>query len=240
MYNFLLSVALWSNRHSKKLDNGAGQMEDELKVYELKPISGNDPAKMVILLHGLGADGQDLIELAPVMAQGLGDVVFIAPDAPYPCDMAPMGRQWYSLQDWTPESMQKGAAQVFPLLDEFILLQLQRYGLKYSDLVLSGFSQGAMMALYAGLRQKEKVAGILGFSGWLPESDNILELNKVPVHLVHGEEDQIVPFQAWRNAIQMLEVAEFDVSGKSVPGLAHGIDPQGIDSGIAFLKKLGF
>jgi phospholipase/carboxylesterase len=215
-------------------------MSDDLKFYEFKPVSGQAPSKMVIILHGFGADGRDLIGLAPALSASLGDVVFIAPDAPYPCEMAPMGRQWYSLQDWTETTMRAGAENVLPVLDSFISAQLERYGLSYGDLVLSGFSQGAMMALYSGLRQKEKVAGILGFSGWLLEDEDVSDFQKVPVHLIHGEDDQIVPFPAWGSAMERLKKAGFPVSGESRPGVEHWIDDKGIASATEFLKTLKF
>src|SRR5688572_9457876 len=94
--------------------------------YEYKPKSGNAPQQIVILLHGLGADGRDLMDLAPQFAETLLDAVFVSPDAPFPCDMAPMGYQWFSLQDWSIESMTKGVKAAAPILKKFIDVQLKK------------------------------------------------------------------------------------------------------------------
>ena len=96
---------------------------------------------LVVLLHGLGADGNDLIGLAPVLALHLPDTAFISPDAPFPCDMAPFGRQWFSLQTEIPTSCSP-APSVAPALDAFLDTQLERTGLGADRLVLVGFSQG--------------------------------------------------------------------------------------------------
>src|SRR6202007_1543946 len=133
-----------------------------LKTYGYGPASGNKPQQLVILLHGLGADGRDLLGLAPVFAQDLPDAVFVAPDAPYPCDMAPMGYQWFSLQEWTPAKVLMGVQQASSILDGFITAQMEKYGVPAAKTALVGFSQGTMMSLYVGPRFPEKLAGILG------------------------------------------------------------------------------
>src|SRR5271154_2128947 len=85
-----------------------------------KPSSGGKPRQLVILLHGLGADGNDLIGLAPVWARILPDAEFVAPNAPFPCDMSPYGYQWFSVQDRSPEAILGGVRAAAPLLDGFI------------------------------------------------------------------------------------------------------------------------
>ena len=120
-----------------------------------------------MLLHGLGANGQDLIALAPVLGTVLPDAVFVAPDAPSPCDMAPFGYQWFSLQVRTPESLYVGAEEARSLLDRFLDEEMARYGLNDENLVLVGFSQGTMMALHTALRRQTACAGVIGYSGLL-------------------------------------------------------------------------
>lgn len=204
--------------------------------YEQKPLEGDKPEQLVLLLHGLGADGRDLIGLAPYFAQKLPRALFISPDAPFPCDMAPIGRQWFSLQQRDYASMLAGVKMAAPILDSFITEILQKHNLPASKLALAGFSQGTMMSLYTGPRHKDPIAGILGYSGallWEEEID--FKLNKIPVHLVHGEADEVVPFAAYGYARDTLKKAGFAVSGQSAPGLGHGIDPEGIESGAKFL-----
>ena len=213
-------------------------------VYEYKPPSGAAPKQMVILLHGVGANGRDLLSLAPLWAQQLPETVFISPDAPFACDMVPPGYpdsyQWFSLRDWSHASMLRGLQQVQPILDSFIAAQLEKYDLPASKLALMGFSQGTMTSLFAGPRYPEKIAGILGYSGalvWEPEVD-AAALQKIPVELIHGESDDVVPVSAYHQARQVLQQSGFDVGGFTIPGLAHGIEERGIASGGQFLKRV--
>ena len=80
----------------------------------LAPADGAPPRQLVVLLHGLGADGTDLAGLAPAWAEALPGAAFVAPHAPFPCDMAPYGRQWFSVQDRAPERMEAGARAAAP------------------------------------------------------------------------------------------------------------------------------
>ncbi len=128
----------------------------------VKPKGGAAPRRLVVLLHGLGADGNDLIGLAPYWATLLPDAEFIAPDAPYPCDMAPMGRQWFSLAERTPENLLAGVRGSAPIVDAFLDTALAARGLADGDLALVGFSQGTMMSLFVGLRRAKPLAALLG------------------------------------------------------------------------------
>ena len=114
-----------------------------------EPASGGPAAQLVVFLHGVGADGADLIELAPFFAEVLPDAAFVAPDAPFAFDMAPFGRQWFSLQDRSADAISKGVRQTAPLLDAFIDEQLALRGLGPSDLALFGFSQGTGMHFHS-------------------------------------------------------------------------------------------
>lgn len=212
--------------------------ESSLKTYAHGPASGNTPKQIVVLLHGLGADGRDLIGLAPEMEDALPDAIFVSPDAPFPCDMAPMGYQWFSLREWTPEAILRGVQQTAPVLDVFIESLLQKYNLPPEKLALLGFSQGTMMSLYVGPRYKDRIAGIMGFSGALVWDDVVdSSLHKIPVCLVHGMADPIVPAAAYYHARERLLSEGFTVTGHISPMLMHSIDYQGIEAARGFLKN---
>ncbi|HYM02415.1 MAG TPA: prolyl oligopeptidase family serine peptidase [Stellaceae bacterium] len=205
-----------------------------------KPASGAAPRRLVILLHGLGADGNDLIGLAPYWAPLLPDAEFVSPDAPFPCDMAPFGRQWFSLQDRSPDVILAGVRTAAPLLDGFIDDALAARGLDESRLALVGFSQGTMMSLYVGLRRAKTVAGIVGYSGALIGADALAReiRSRPPVLLIHGDADEVVPPQALPMAVKGLTAAGVSVEQLTCPGLGHGIDEAGLKRGADFLKRV--
>lgn len=201
------------------------------------PRSGGPAKQLVVLLHGLGADGQDLMDLGTHWAEALPDAAFVAPDAPQACDMGPYGRQWFSLQDRSPAIMAAGAQAARGALDGFLDAELARLGLPGSALALAGFSQGCMMALHAGLRRAVPPAAILGYSGALlaPAALAAEITCRPPVLLVHGEADDIVPVQATRMAESALREAGVPVEAQYRPGLAHGIDAAGLEAGKRWL-----
>ena len=103
-----------------------------LETQRRAPASGSPPKQLVVLLHGVGADGADLIELAPMFAGALPDAEFLAPDAPFPCDMAPMGRQWFSLREMTMDEMLRGAREAEPPNFERLIKKRAQYRLGLS------------------------------------------------------------------------------------------------------------
>lgn len=211
-----------------------------LHTYTHPPKSGKKPESMVILLHGLGSNGQDLIDLAQYWDQALPNTVFLSPDAPYPCDMAPYGFQWFSLQSRMPQAMLAGAKTATPVLEAYIKEMLVKYDLPASKLALVGFSQGTMMSLYVAPRMSEKIAGVLGYSGALIGAETLGDTNihKIPVHLVHGDMDMVVPLAAYHMAKEALDSNGFEVSGGITRGLPHSVDAHGIQSGGEFLAKI--
>jgi phospholipase/carboxylesterase len=204
------------------------------------PASGGKPRRLVILLHGLGADGNDLIGLAPYWARLLPDAEFLSPNAPFPCDMAPYGYQWFSSQDRSPDAVLGGVRAAAPILDAFIDEALEQRGLGSGELALVGFSQGTMMSLFVGLRRAEPVAGIVGFSGRLlaPELLASELRSRPPILLVHGTEDPLVPYSSLAAAETTLKAAGVPVETVTSVGIGHSIDDQGLRRGGQFLKKV--
>ncbi len=198
-----------------------------------------DPENLVILCHGYGSNGADLISLAPYFAHAMdGKTVFVSPNAPFGCEMAPEIPnmfQWFPLIDRGEEAMLEGAEMAAPILEAFIDEQRAKYGIAADKTALVGFSQGTMMSLYVGPRYKDALAGVLGYSGrLLGEAQG----NKIPVCLIHGEADNVVSVEAYHQAKEMLEKEGFEVSGHTSPNLAHSINENGIKSGSAFLEAI--
>ncbi|MFM9889995.1 MAG: alpha/beta hydrolase [Rickettsiales bacterium] len=203
---------------------------------ELPPKSGT-VRRLVIFLHGVGADGNDLLSLGEFF--DLPDTQYVSPHAPQPFDMAPFGHQWFSLLDRSPASLLSGAQTSAPWLNDFIDEQMVRFKLTPADVALVGFSQGTMMALYAGLRRAVPLAGIVGYSGALvaPELLSAQITSRPPVCLIHGEEDVVVPFGALAQAEDALRAANVPVEAHARPMLGHGIDEKGLQFAAAFLKR---
>ncbi|MFC3126305.1 alpha/beta hydrolase [Pseudoroseomonas globiformis] len=203
------------------------------------PGNGGAPRMIVFLLHGYGADGNDLIELAPHWGQAVPEALFIAPHAPMPCDGGPYGRQWFSLVDRSPAMLLAGARTAQPLLDDAIAAECAAAALPETAVALMGFSQGAMMALFAGLRRPVAPAAILAFSGRMigPEALAAEIRSRPPVLVVHGEADEVVPAQSGRDAESALRTARVPVEALYTPGLAHGIDEAGLAAGALFLQR---
>jgi phospholipase/carboxylesterase len=204
------------------------------------PAAGGKPRRLVLLLHGLGADGNDLIGLAPHWSPLLPEAEFLSPNAPFPCDFAPYGYQWYSVQDRSPDMQLAGVRAAAPILDAFIDEALAARGLTARDLALVGFSQGTVMSLFVGLRRAEPVAGILGYSGRLIAPELLAaELRaRPPVLLVHGTEDPLIPHAEMASAEQALRAAGVPVETLSCPGIGHSIDEVGLSRGGRFLKSV--
>ncbi len=204
------------------------------------PASGGKPKRLVILLHGLGADGNDLIGLAPYWAPLLPEVEFVSPNAPFPCDMAPYGYQWFSAQDRSPAAVLAGVRAAAPMLDAFIDETLAERGLSDADLALVGFSQGTMMSLFVGLRRAQPAAGILGFSGRLLAPELLAsELRSRPrLLLVHGTEDPLVPYASLAAAEAALKEAGVPVETLTCTGIGHSIDENGLRRGGMFLRDV--
>lgn len=205
------------------------------------PAAGGRAEWLVVLLHGVGADGNDLIGLAPYLGQMVPSARVLAPDGPEPCDMAPFGRQWFSLQDRDPMRLYAGAERARIDIDAFLDGALAALGLADDRLILGGFSQGAMTALHVGFRRQRSPACIIAFSGALVGRNRLEdEMNcHPPVLIVHGADDQVVPCDNARDAERTLLADGVDVMAHVLPGLGHGIDERGLALAAKFLQRLG-
>lgn len=196
---------------------------------------------IVVLLHGYGADGADLLGLADPLAPHLPDTLFVAPDAPEPCTGNPFGRQWFPIP-WLDGSSAEQAAEGLALaaadLNAYLDALLKEAGVSPSKMVLLGFSQGTMMALEVAPRRAEAIAGVVAFSGRLlrPEALAVEAKSKPPVLLLHGDRDPVVPFEDMSKAGDALVAAGFDVYGHVMEGTEHGIAPDGLSSALGFIR----
>ena len=217
------------------------------------PAASGRARALVVLLHGYGADGNDLIALAPAWARAMPDAAFVAPHAPGSIPGMPMGRQWFALDHYDPDMLRRdpaevadvyqtvhaGAVQAAPALEAFLDAELARTGVAPGRLALAGFSQGTMMALHVGLRRRSAPAAIVGYSGALVGADRLPQeiTARPPLMLVHGDADDIVPIDALFAAMAGLGAAGVAAEWHICPGLGHGIDERGLTLGGRFLAE---
>lgn len=204
----------------------------------IMPASGGDAKQLIVLVHGYGADGNDLIALGSYWRDLLPDAAFVAPNAPEPCAANPFGgRQWFGLTFRDPQERWHGVQKAGPNLDAFLDRELAALGLDDEALALVGFSQGTMMSLHVGLRRSKTMAAIVGFSGMLVEPNRLKADMRArpPILLVHGDRDDVIPVEALHQARSALGGAGLAVEWHVRPGLAHGIDEEGLEIAGRFL-----
>lgn len=202
------------------------------------PASSGTADSLVILCHGYGANGADLIGLAGFWQKLLPNTAFIAPDAPQSCDMGGAGFQWFPISPGNPKESQKALPMATNVLDEFITSQLAKFNFDEARLALVGFSQGTMMSLHIGLRRKIAPAAIIGFSGALALADRLGETKaRPPILLIHGDSDPMIPPNATITANKQLNeigcACEYHIS----ENCGHSIMPDGLALAREFLVK---
>jgi phospholipase/carboxylesterase len=201
------------------------------------PAAGGKPRHLVLLLHGYGADGNDMLGLAPHWSRILRDAEFLSPHAPFPCEVAPFGRQWFGFEDRDENMILAETKTAAAILDGFIEAQLTRRGLHEEDLALVGFSQGAMLALHVAPRRKRAVAAVVGYSGALIAPHLLAQeiRSKPRILLIHGDADPVVTYASLSVAQAALAAVGIAVEVETRRGLAHAIDEACLARGGAFI-----
>ena len=201
------------------------------------PAARGKATHLVVLCHGYGADGNDLIGLAPHWQRHLPTTAFVAPNAPEPCAGAPTGYQWFPISRMDPTEVRRGVESAVSLLESFIDAELSRLELGPDRLALVGFSQGTMMSLRVGLGRAKKPAAIVGYSGMLAGAESVapLPVDAPPILLVHGDGDPMIPPEAMFVSATALGKAGACVQWHLSPGIGHSIDPVGLQLGGDFL-----
>jgi len=212
-----------------------------LNAERRAPVSGS-ARSVVVFLHGYGANGADLLGLADVLGEHLPDTLFVAPDAPEDCAGAPMGYQWFPIP-WidgaSDDAAEQGMQRAVEDLNAFLDALLVDEDMLPEQMVLFGFSQGSMMALHVAPRREDDISGVVAFSGRLLAPEHLKDeaVNKPPVLLVHGDQDEVVPVQSLPEAAQGLQDAGFDqVYAHIQKGTGHGIAPDGLNVALAFMR----
>ena len=194
----------------------------------------------VILLHGYGGDGNDIAPVTINWKRFLPNTIFICPDGPETCSINPTGYQWFDLNSEDEEYITKKASEAEKIFKEFIVEIKNEFNLLNSNICLSGFSQGCMMSINVGLSDKEKFAGIIGFSGKIINRNELGNriLSRPSTLLIHGDQDEIVPPVNLLEAKDFFERNKIDITTKMLKGCGHNIPVEASSLGLTFLKKI--
>ncbi|MBS0271474.1 MAG: prepilin peptidase [Proteobacteria bacterium] len=228
-----LGICIVSNDVFSK---GENEMNIVFSGPSLQPFSGSQPKSIVVLIHGYGADGDDLLALGKSWASLLPDTLFIAPHGPSVCEMNSSGNQWFGLKDWDSARILKEIQTLTPSFNRYLDALLKTYNLSPDRLALVGFSQGAMLALHIAIHRPQ-CAGVVAYSGAFLNDPKELKVGRPPILLIHGTEDQVLQASFSQMAAEHLKALHIPVTLSLLPELEHGIDGRGLGMGGAFLKE---
>lgn len=196
-------------------------------------------APLVILLHGVGSRGADLAGLGAFWAADLQGLRFSAPDAPQPFDQGGTGRQWFSIAGVTDQNRPDRIAAARAGLDETLRAIIADHGLTGQEdrVALAGFSQGAIMALDAVASGRWNVGAVVAFSGRLASPLPLAPAQAVPVLLVHGAADPVIPAACLTDAARRLQAGGMTVTAEPLAGIGHTISADGARIAAGFLRR---
>jgi len=203
------------------------------------PLSKNKPKHVVVLCHGYGGDGKDISVLAINWQRFLPDAIFLSPNAPDICNINPQGYQWFDLSSEKEEIILEKSLLAEKKLNTFLDQILESYKLEPKDLALVGFSQGCMISIQVGLKKKQKINCIVGYSGKVINQKHLSEniCSRPKIFLMHGANDTIVPPTHLLEAKEYLNNRGFKIKTKLFKNCEHRIPVEGSSLGLGFLKK---
>ena len=210
-----------------------------LEVTSVSPLSKNKPRQIVVLCHGYGGDGKDISALAINWQRFLPDAIFLCPNAPEVCAVNPKGYHWFDLTSEREEVILEKSLIAEEKISTFLAQVFDNFQLEPTNLALVGFSQGCMMSIQVGLKKKEKINCLVGYSGKVINQKHLSEnINSKPkIFLMHGENDTIVPPIHLLEAKEYLKKHGINVKTKMFKNCEHKIPVEGSSLGLAFLKK---
>jgi len=214
-------------------------MSYSLNTIILEPLSKKKPKSAVILCHGYGGDGKDISILANYWRAHLPNTIFICPDAPEKCAASPSGFQWFDLMDQTPEQVLSKSLVAESKLNNLIDEVKDRNNLLANQIVIGGFSQGCMISLQTGIKRKDTINSIIGYSGRIIDVEHLGKniVSKPNIILMHGELDQIVQVDSLLEAKDFFIKNNYQVESHIFKNCEHRIPTEGSSLGLQFIKK---
>ena len=214
-------------------------MEYSLNTIILEPLSKTKPKNAVILCHGYGGDGKDISILAGYWKNYLPDTIFICPDAPEKCDASPSGFQWFDLMDQAPEQILSKSLVAEIKLNKLIDEVKEKNNLSSDKIVIGGFSQGCMISLQTGIKRKDKINSIIGYSGKIINTEHLGKniVSRPNIILMHGDIDQVVPVDGLLEAKDFFSKNNYQIETQIFKNCEHRIPTEGSSLGLQFIKK---
>ena len=214
-------------------------MEYSLNTIILEPLSKTKPKNAVILCHGYGGDGKDISILAGYWKSYLPDTIFICPDAPEKCDASPSGFQWFDLMDQTPEQILSKSLVAELKLNKLIDEVKEKNNLLADQIAIGGFSQGCMISLQTGIKRKDKINSIIGYSGKIIDTAHLGKniISRPNIILMHGDMDQVVTIDGLLEAKAFFSENNYEIETKIFKNCEHRIPTEGSSLGLQFIKK---
>ena len=220
-------------------------MPELLDAIEIE--TGKNPTVSVIWLHGLGADGNDFAPIVPELRLPKAGIRFVFPHAPVRPVTINAGmrmRAWYDIADGANRREDERGVRASQVLIEALIAREKERGTKAGRLVLAGFSQGGAIALHAGLRDPERIAGIMALSAYVPVGEKLSAERStanrdVPIFMGHGSDDPIIPLVRAEQSRNLLKSLGYPVEWHEY-GMPHSVCPEELtDIGTWLRKVLG-
>ena len=214
-------------------------MTYSLNTIVLEPISKKKPKNAVILCHGYGGDGKDISILANYWRAYLPDTIFICPDAPEKCAASPSGFQWFDLMDQTPEQVLAKSLIAENKLNKIIDEVKNKNNLNANQIIVGGFSQGCMISLQTGLKRKDQINSIIGYSGRIIDTEHLSKniISRPKIILMHGDKDQVVSIDSLLESKDFFSKHNYEIETKIFKNCEHRIPTEGSSLGLQFIKK---
>ena len=214
-------------------------MKYSLNTIVLEPLSKKKPINAVILCHGYGGDGKDISILAGYWKNYLPDTIFICPDAPEKCAASTLGFQWFDLIDQTPEQILSKSLVAENKLNKLIDEVKDKNSLSANQIVIGGFSQGCMISLQTGIKRKDKINSIIGYSGKIIDLEHLGKniVSRPNIILMHGDMDQVVTIDGLLEAKDFFIKNNYKIETKIFKNCEHRIPTEGSSLGLQFIKK---
>ena len=203
------------------------------------PPDGRRPRQLVIFLHGVNDRGKAWRWMADIWRKHLPDAAFIFPDGIERSRATPGMFQWWELRSLDSRDVRAGVRRAAPRFQRFLYQVQDALQIAPEATILGGFSQGAMLALHIGERNRPSLAGVLAFSGMAADlpHDRGKVRSAPPIFLYHGTQDRIVPFSAHERTRSRLSNLGFDVATRAAEGVDHTIDAQGAEHAGRLMRR---